>query len=130
MAAVFDVHHEAGHAVIATVLVRRSGARHGVTTMVRVGCPRAQRNEAIIALAGPTAEDRCHGYSASERAELWDALWRDDLTNALRNLDGAEVESCSASSAAARARELERDRTCGVGLTGTRGAYRRRGRPR
>ena len=94
LTAVFDVHHEAGHAVVATVFgtpVKRA-TLHGVTTMVRVGCPRAQYNEAVIALSGPCAEERFHGYTASQCAELWDSsVWRDDLANALRRLEGAEI---------------------------------------
>lgn len=94
LTAVFDVHHEAGHVIAAVALgtpVRRA-TLHGVTTMVRSGCPRAQYNEAVIALAGPEGETRRHGYSASQCAELWgSSVWRDDLANALRHLDGAEI---------------------------------------
>ena len=47
--------HEAGHAVAASVLGQpiKQATMDGVTTLVKVGCDRARRNEAIIAMAGP-----------------------------------------------------------------------------
>ena len=50
-----QAYHEAGHAVAAIALgtpIKRASLDR-VTTLVRPGCPQAQRNEAIIALSGP-----------------------------------------------------------------------------
>ena len=60
--------HEAGHAVAASVLGQpiKQATMDGVITLVRVGCDRARRNEAIIAMAGPAAEDRAKSYSAEQ----------------------------------------------------------------
>ena len=58
-------YHEAGHAVAASVLGQpiKQATIDGVTTLVKVGCDRARRNEAIIAMAGPAAEARAQSYS-------------------------------------------------------------------
>ena len=56
--------HEAGHAVAAIALgtpIKRASLDR-VTTLVRPGCPQAQRNEAIIALAGPAAEAKFRAF--------------------------------------------------------------------
>lgn len=85
-------YHEAGHAVAAIALgtpVKRASLDR-VTTWVRPGCERAQRNEAIIALAGPLAEDRYQSYSLNEQAALSGSVWRTDLDNALRRLRPAD----------------------------------------
>src|SRR5262245_49525532 len=65
--------HEAGHAVAAAVrgTPLKRASLSGVTTLVRRGCQRARRAEAIIALSGPAAEDWHQRYSAGEREQLW-----------------------------------------------------------
>ena len=86
-------HHEAGHAVIASVLdtpIKRASLRE-VWTLVRVGCPRARRNLAIIALAGAEAETKHCGYSLDRQAELWGVAWATDLASAVRDLDRADI---------------------------------------
>jgi hypothetical protein len=87
-------HHEAGHAVAAAVLgtpIKRASLSV-VTTLLRVGCQRARRNEAIIALSGPAAEDESEGYSADEREKLWHTVRADDWANALHNLAGGDSD--------------------------------------
>jgi hypothetical protein len=83
----FDVHHEAGHAVAAHVLgvPIRCVTLHGMWTQTG-GDPARAYHQGVISLSGPCAEDRHHRYGASERAELWDTVWRDDLNNAVRHL--------------------------------------------
>ena len=84
-------YHEAGHAVAAAVLgtpIKRASLDR-VTTLVRPGCPRAQRAEAIIALAGPAAEAKFRVFiGAAEHAALWRSAWATDRANAVRNLAG------------------------------------------
>ena len=60
--------HEAGHAVAASVLGQpiKQATMDGVTTLVKVGCDQARRNEAIIAMAGPAAETRAMSYSEEQ----------------------------------------------------------------
>jgi hypothetical protein len=87
--------HEAGHAVAAAVLgtpIKRASLG-GVTTWVRVGCPRARRNEAIIALSGPAAEDLHRRHTAPEREQMWRTAWAADWANALRQLAGGDPEA-------------------------------------
>jgi hypothetical protein len=62
-------YHEAGHAVVAVALgtTVKLATLRAVTTMVRRGCPRAQYNEAVVALAGPAAETRYCGYREDEQ---------------------------------------------------------------
>ena len=87
-----QAYHEAGHAVAAVVLgtpIRRATISV-VTTLVKRGCPQAQRNDALIALAGPLAEDRYCGYSLVQQAQLWGSVWRTDLDNALYRLRAAD----------------------------------------
>jgi hypothetical protein len=100
-----DAIHESGHAVACCVLgipIKRA-TLFDVTGLVRVDCPHAQYNSALVALAGPCAEDRhCH-YTLDERVELWGTAWRQDFANALRNLNGDSVER-----AQRRARQLVR----------------------
>jgi hypothetical protein len=57
--------HEAGHAVVARLLAQpvKRTALAGVTTRYRRGDTKAHRQQAIIALAGPCAEDRHTGYT-------------------------------------------------------------------
>jgi hypothetical protein len=86
-------HHEAGHAVVASVLgtpIKRASLDE-VWTLVRVGCPRARRDQAIIALAGAEAETKHCGYSLDRQAEKWGDAWATDLDSALRDLDRAAV---------------------------------------
>ena len=86
-------HHEAGHAVAASVLgasIKRA-ALDEVWTLVGVGCPRARRNAAIIALAGAEAETKYCGYSLDRQAELWGVAWATDLAIAMRDLDRAAI---------------------------------------
>ena len=86
--------HEAGHAVAASVLrtpIKRA-TMDGVTTLVKVGCGQARRNEAIIAMAGPAAEARAKSYSAEQSEELWNTVWAVDKENAKRRLAGAGTE--------------------------------------
>ena len=66
-------YHEAGHAVAASVLGQpiKQATMDGVTTLVKVGCDQARRNEAIIAMAGAAAETRAMSYSAEQSEELW-----------------------------------------------------------
>jgi hypothetical protein len=85
-------HHEAGHAVAASVLgtpIKRASLDE-VWTLVRVGCPRAQRNQAIIALAGAEAETKYCGHSLDRQAELWGVAWATDLA-AVGDLERAAI---------------------------------------
>ena len=86
--------HEAGHAVAASVLGQpiKQATMDGVITLVRVGCDRARRNEAIIAMAGPAAEARAKSYSAEQSEELWNTVWAVDKEYAKRQLAGAGTE--------------------------------------
>ena len=86
--------HEAGHAVAASVLGQpiKQATMDGVTTLVKVGCDRARRNEAIIAMAGPAAEARAKSYSAEQSEELWNTVWAVDKENCKRQLGGAGTE--------------------------------------
>ena len=86
--------HEAGHAVAASVLGQpiKQATMDGVTTLVKVGCGQARRNEAIIAMAGPAAEARAKSYSAEQSEELWNTVWAVDKENAKRRLAGAGTE--------------------------------------
>ena len=86
--------HEAGHAVAASVLGQpiKQATMDGVTTLVKVGCDRARRNEAIIAMAGPAAEARAKSYSAEQSEELWKTVWAVDKENCKRQLGGAGTE--------------------------------------
>jgi hypothetical protein len=94
-------YHEAGHAVAASVLGTpiKQATLDGVITLVRVGCDQAQRNEAIIAMAGPAAEARAKSYSAEQSAE----------ENAKRQLGGHGTEH-----AMRRARWLIEDNWDGI----------------
>ena len=98
--------HEAGHATIAHALGTpvKIATLDGVTTLVRVGCPQAQRAEALIALSGPLAEDRYQSYSLDEQAALWGSAWWPDLRNALHRLQAGE----SLGEAVREARQLVR----------------------
>ena len=108
--------HEAGHAMAAIALGTpvRAMTLHEVTTMVRRGCPVAQRNEAVIALAGAVAETRHCGYSLDRQAELWGDLdaWRTDLDNCLRRLQPTEPIA----PALDRARQLVNENWSAIGL--------------
>ena len=42
---------------------------------------------ALIALAGPCAEQRLCGYGPEQTAETWETCWKIDFRNALRHLD-------------------------------------------
>ena len=86
--------HEAGHAVAASVLGQpiKQATMDGVTTLVKVGCDQARRNEAIIAMAGPAAEARAKSYSAEQSEELWNTVWAVDKENCKRQLGGAGTE--------------------------------------
>ena len=86
--------HEAGHAVAASVLGQpiKQATMDGVTTLVKVGCGQARRNEAIIAMAGPAAEARAKSYSAEQSEELWNTVWAVDKENCKRQLGGAGTE--------------------------------------
>ena len=86
--------HEAGHAVAASVLGQpiKQATMDGVTTLVKVGCDRARRNEAIIAMAGAAAETRAMSYSAEQCDELWKTVWAVDKENAKRQLGGTGTE--------------------------------------
>src|SRR5262249_10681661 len=59
----------------------------GQRTTLHRGSVEALRRKAIIALAGPCAEDRRGRYTREERAGLWETIWRTDLFNAMRDLD-------------------------------------------
>lgn len=87
--------HESGHAVAAAVLgvpIRRATIRV-VTTLVRPGCPQAQRAQAVIALAGPASEAKFRVFiGADELAQLWRTVWATDRDNALRNLAGGNLD--------------------------------------
>ena len=96
-----------------------------VWTLVRIGCPRAQRDQAIIALAGAEAETKHCGYSLDRQAELWGVAWATDLASAVHDLDRAAIAPAIQPSATARQRALARHRGCGAGPAGTRGAHRR-----
>ena len=81
--------HEAGHVVVATALgttVERATLDE-VWTLVEDGCPRAHRNQAIIALAGAAAEIRHGGLGLDRQAVLWNDSWASDLGSAVRHLD-------------------------------------------
>ena len=68
-----------------------------VTTLVKRGCPQAQRNQAVIALAGPAAEAKFRAFiGADEHAALWRTAWATDRDNALRNLAGGESSAGAA----------------------------------
>ena len=85
--------HEAGHAVVAAALgtpIKRASLGE-VWTLVRFGCPHAQRDQAIIALAGAEAETKHCGYSLDRQAELWSVAWATDLASAVRDLDRAAI---------------------------------------
>ena len=84
--------YEAGHAVAAIALGTpvKCVSLDKVTTLVRVGCPRAQYHEAVIALSGAAAETRYCGYSLEEQAKLWGGVWRIDLDNALHRLQAGD----------------------------------------
>ena len=86
--------HEAGHAVAASVLGQpiKQATMDGVTTLVKVGCDQARRNEAIIAMAGPAAEARAQSYSQEKSEELWSTVWAVDKENCKRQLGGAGTE--------------------------------------
>ena len=86
--------HEAGHAVAASVLGQpiKQATMDGVTTLVKVGCGQARRNEAIIAMAGPAAEARAKSYSAEQSEELWNTVWAVDKEYCKRQLGGAGTE--------------------------------------
>ena len=54
--------------------------------VVRPGCPQAERDQAIIALAA-RSEARYQIYiGADEQAQLWQTVWATDRDNALRDL--------------------------------------------
>ena len=56
-----------------------------VTTLHR-GSAKKWRSEAIIATAGPMAELRLRGYTATQCAQLWGTRWRIDFDNVLHAL--------------------------------------------
>ena len=97
----FDVFHEAGHAVIAHILgvpISRV-TLHGLSTRSR---PQDQANQAIVAYAGPIAEDRHRRYSVEQHRQMWaGAEWRADLVNAVRYLGDGDPKL-----ALAQARQL------------------------
>ena len=83
-------YHEAGHAVIASVLgtlIKRASLDEVWTS--RVGC--ARRDLAIIALAGAEAETKHCGYSLDRQAELWGVAWASDLASAMCDLNRAAI---------------------------------------
>jgi hypothetical protein len=83
--------HEAGHCVIARALgvkVECATLRE-VTTLHRRGDAESFRERAVVALAGPAAEERYGGYSDAQMAGLWRNEWRGDFDNVLRYLDAA-----------------------------------------
>ena len=103
--------HEAGHVVVATALGTpvKCATLDEVWTLVRDGCPRAQRNQAIIALAGAEAETRHCGHSLERQAEMWGDAWANDLGSALRHLDRAAIAP-----ALHQARQLVTEHWCSV----------------
>ena len=50
-------------------------------------------NEAMIALAGPLAEQRYRPVTSARRRVLWREAWRDDRANALKHAEicGADI---------------------------------------
>jgi hypothetical protein len=82
--------HEAGHAVIALVLghaVMHASLADGVRTRYRRGDHAAQLREAMIALAGPLAEQRCRPITPAQRRALWREHWHTDLANARKHVE-------------------------------------------
>jgi len=81
--------HEAAHAVVARVLGQpvKLASLDSVLTRHRRGDSKAHRQQAIVALAGPAAEDRLCRHTREERAQLWATVWRIDLANAVGHVD-------------------------------------------
>jgi hypothetical protein len=81
-------HHEARHPVLA----RQLGHQVSAVALNRVGTlycttnPNSQWTEAVVALAGPAAEQRLRGYTFNQRNELWLTSWATDMANAERHL--------------------------------------------
>jgi hypothetical protein len=78
-------YHEAGHAVIARALdqqVVSVALSDGVRTRYRRDAV-GQRYTAIVALAGPVAEDRRRPTTDAQRAVLWQAEWAADWAKVL-----------------------------------------------
>ena len=60
----------------------RGVALAGADVRYRPGDARSLWCSLVVALAGPTAEQRLCGYSEKERRELWKTCWSVDLRNA------------------------------------------------
>ena len=121
-------YHEAGHAVAASVLGQpiKQATMDGVTTLVKVGCDQARRNEAIIAMAGPAAEARAKSYSAEQSEELWNTVWAVDKEYAKRQLGGAGTEHAMRQARWIVRRQLGRRHEGSGGSGEARHALRRR----
>jgi hypothetical protein len=82
--------HEAGHAVIARVIshgVLRVSLKDGTHTRYRHGDHLMHLYEAMIALAGPLAEQRYRPTTPAERRALWRSKWHNDLEKARRHVE-------------------------------------------
>jgi hypothetical protein len=109
MAVDIEAFHEAGHAVASVVLGQPLGrAALGLVTLDLRESARAwrasaqgQRVGALIALAGPCAEQRLCGYTPEQSARLWATYWKIDFRNALRHLDAIGGSGADALSEAA-----------------------------
>src|SRR5262249_1152265 len=98
-----DAFHEAGHAVIAHVLgapVHHVTLQAAITPLQRATA-RCRWKRALIALAGPAAEDRFQRHAPAEHAALWRSIWDGDARNAARYL-GVDGDVVAAHRKAAR----------------------------
>jgi hypothetical protein len=98
-----DAFHEAGHAVIAHVLnvpVKRVTLK-AVTSPLKRVTARRRWKRAVIAFAGPVAEDRFQRYPPAEHPALWSSAWDGDARNAARYL-GADGDIVAAHREAVR----------------------------
>ena len=86
--------HESGHAVIARAIGHGvvSVSLDGARTRYRRGDHHAHLCEAMVALAGPLAEQHYRPTTPAEREALWRHHWRRDLDNARRHAEACAMD--------------------------------------